>query len=343
MKQTIHFIALVSMTVACLPASAEKLKIKIGDSEEQVRRVYGRPSMTIEKGPDIILMYKAGEVTLREGKVVSNDMPGSKGVGIGDSESDPSRSSRTPAYSESKSMSRSTTRSPTTSDVSNKKKWDPGPVPDYPAFSRRIRKVAQDHNISAGQDALRESIDLAWVQHTQGAKSPFLSWKDQVRFRRLEKGMRLEFDIDDKAEYTGNIKFQSDGDWVYTRALPDARSGVRECWKKYSTRGYVGRTYSGVQATDHYMGTQSSWYKLTRDKRKKCWYWLPESERQAFIRDFRQQAQKRIQRAKQSSMPKPRNGYTTLEQVVHAHSIEFEVLAFEAFLNDLESISWPAP
>jgi len=343
MKPTTRTVCLLLLATSCSPICAEQLTINIGDTEEQVRRVYGQPSMTIEKGPNMILMYKTGEVTLRDGKVVSNDMPGNKSTTARDPQIEPVESTRTATQSESKTTKDSTTRPAVAGDPANIEKWDPGPVPDYPSISRRIRKLARDHNVPAGQDALRDAIDLAWVQHTQGAKSPFLSWKNQVRFRRLEKGTRLEFDIDEKDEYTGTIKFKKDGAWVYTRALPDPRSGVRECWKKYSTRGYIGRSYSGVQATDHYMGTQSSWYKLTWDKRNKRWYWLPESERQAFIRDFRQQLQKRIARIKQSSMPKPRNGYTTLSQVVRAHSLELEILAVEAFFDDFKTISWPAP
>ena len=96
MKHLVHITVFLLATALFCRAGAEDFTVRIGDSEEKVRRVYGRPSMAMDKGPDMILMYKRGEVTLRDGKVVSNDMPGAIDVGSKIRESRSSDSSYVP-------------------------------------------------------------------------------------------------------------------------------------------------------------------------------------------------------------------------------------------------------
>jgi hypothetical protein len=194
-----------------------------------------------------------------------------------------------------------------------------------------------------GPDSLKDAFDQAWKRHTQGGHSPPLSWKDQVRFRRLEAGTRMTFESDNKAEYTGSYKYQRDGKWIYKRALPGAEFGLKICWTKFSSRGYVGRTVSGNQATDHFAGTQSIWYKMTWDRHQGRWFWLSQAERETFRKDFKKQALARIARASKTNIPEPRKGYQSLDEIMRAYSREFEVRAYQAFIKELDAISWPDP
>ena len=177
MKHLVHITAFLLATALFFRAGAEDFTVRIGDSEEKFRRVYGRPSMGMDKGPDMILMYKRGEVTLRDGKVVSNDMPGAIDVGSKIRESRASDSSYVPVQSKQKTAAGAATRPSTSTGASEMKKWDSGPVPDYPTLSRMIRKKKRNHDVSAGQEDLRRAIDLAWTQHTQGGNSPFPAGK----------------------------------------------------------------------------------------------------------------------------------------------------------------------
>ncbi|MDP6506629.1 MAG: hypothetical protein QF886_23590, partial [Planctomycetota bacterium] len=98
---------------------------------------------------------------------------------------------------------------------------------------------------------------------------------------------------------------------------------------------------SGTQATDHYYGTKSSWYKLTWDLNDKRWYWLPENERETLKKDFRKQVRARLSKTRMQKILKPKSGYTELSQIMRAHSREFEIRAYEAFLKELDTLPWP--
>jgi len=322
---------LVLVLCSCCALAASEDTLSIGDPEKKVRRLYGRPMGAISRGKDKIMMFRDGEVTLRDGKVVSVSM------------SDRNIQAPPEPASAKSAASGGTGPAPTSSRTARTSagKWDPGPVPDYAVLSRLIRQTARQHRIAFSQDELKKEIELAWTRHTRGANAPDRSWADQVRFRRLERGTRKDFDSKNKAEYTGSVKYQRGGRWVYQHALPPG--DARTCWKKYSTSRHVGRSVSGDQATDYYMGTQSSWYRLDWDAKRKRWFWLPKAERDRFVGDFRKQLQNRIIRSRKTPIPKARGGYTDLSQVVRAHSREFETRSFERFLDDLDTIAWPDP